>query len=155
VMTNTLTMPSPGKKRASLCELRPRHIAVIHNIAGSSHYHRGNQEDHLIEKYDCLFGPLRPKHKQVPSDAIRKSFMISNMLDLVERRRAELAEADARFNERLRKMAWWYANRTSLTPSEIRAAANDQLEYIRPTKRRTIVEAVVDAAMKMRGPEES
>jgi hypothetical protein len=38
----------------------------------------------------------RPKAKQVPSDELRKSLMILDLLDLVQARRDEIEEDDAR-----------------------------------------------------------
>ena len=46
----------------------------------------------MMEHYDRLFGPLRrPKSEAVPSDFLRKSWMISELLDLAETRRDEYA----------------------------------------------------------------
>jgi hypothetical protein len=124
-------------------------------MAGLPHYDRSSQHDFLMLHWDRLFGPLRvPKSREVPSDQFRRQWMLGDMLDLVEARRVEITEAEARFRERLRKMANYYGRLTSFSRDKIRADANDKLEYIRPTKRRVLVEAVVDAAMKMRGEED-
>jgi hypothetical protein len=79
-------------KRTSLMELRPRHLVWVEEIGVSEHYDRSEMHDYMMENYDRLFGPLRrPKSKAVPSDFLRKSWMISELLDLAETRRDEYA----------------------------------------------------------------
>jgi hypothetical protein len=76
--------------------LRPRHLLWVEELGVRDHYDRAGMHDHMCEHYDALFGPLRrPKSKEVPSDRFRKSWMIGNLLDLVEARRAEIAEQNA------------------------------------------------------------
>jgi hypothetical protein len=86
----TLKMPTPGKRRASLTELRSHHLVTVEHIARRRHYDRASQHEFMLERWNRIFGGgLRPKQKEVPSDAWRKSWMLSSMLDLVEMRRAE------------------------------------------------------------------
>jgi hypothetical protein len=78
-------------------QLRPRHLDKIEILAKRRHYHRADQHDFMLQNYDRLFGPLRvPKIKEVPSDELRKSLMLSALLDRVEARREEMLEDDAR-----------------------------------------------------------
>jgi hypothetical protein len=89
-------MPNPGQKRASLMELRPRHLATAEHIARRKHYDRKSQHEFMCEHYNSIFGGgLRPKSEAVPSDELRKSLMVSGLLDIVEMRRAEYAEERA------------------------------------------------------------
>jgi hypothetical protein len=89
-------IPPRTKKRTSLMQLRPRHIEKVDRIARRTNFNRGIMHEFLLENYDRLFGALRPKAKQVPSDELRKSLMILNLLDLVQARRDEIEEDDAR-----------------------------------------------------------
>ena len=50
----------------------------------------------MLQNYDRLSGALRPKPQQVPSDELRKSLMLFDLLDLVQARRDEIEEDDAR-----------------------------------------------------------
>jgi hypothetical protein len=119
-VTNTLTMPSPGKKRASLMELRHRHIAVAESIARHAEYDRADQHDHLLRNYNGIFGGgLRPKAEEVPSDEFRKSWMISEMLDLSEARRAEMQRVRDQMARQLQRAALYYSNCTG-TVAQIR-----------------------------------
>jgi hypothetical protein len=45
----------------------------------------------MVMHYNSLFGSLRPKSKETPMDAFRKSWMVSRLLDLAEGRRDEYA----------------------------------------------------------------
>jgi hypothetical protein len=84
-------MPTPDKKRASLMELRPRHLVTAEHIAGRKHYDRKSQHEFLCEHYNQIFGGgLRSKAKTVPSDDLRKSLMVSGLLDLVDEMRREM-----------------------------------------------------------------
>jgi hypothetical protein len=84
-----IKMPTPGKRRASLTELRPHHLATVEHIASRRHYDRASQHEFTLQNWNRIFGGgLRPKQKEVPSDEWRKSMMVSSMLDLVEMRRA-------------------------------------------------------------------
>jgi hypothetical protein len=68
--------------RRSLCELRPAHLVWVEEIGIAESYDRSVMHDYMTENYDRLFGPLRrPKSKAVASDFLRKSWMISNLLD--------------------------------------------------------------------------
>jgi len=97
-MTDLLstTIPPRNAKRPSLMQLRPRHLDKIEILAKRRHYHRADQHDFMLQSYDRLFGALRPKGKQVPSDELRKSLMLFGLLDLVQARRDEIEEDDAR-----------------------------------------------------------
>ena len=94
--TNAMKHKPRNAKRTSLMQLRPRHLDKIEILAKRRHYHRADQHDFMLEHYDMLFGGLRPKAKQVPSDELRKSLMILSLLDLVDERRDEIEEDDAR-----------------------------------------------------------
>jgi hypothetical protein len=84
-------------KRTSLMELRPRHLVWVEEIGVADHYDRSEMHDYMMEHYDRLFGRLRPKAKEVPMDAFRKSWMISQLLDLAETRRDEYAAERAAY----------------------------------------------------------
>jgi hypothetical protein len=84
------------RKRRSLMHLRPRHLVWVEELGIREHYNRSDMHDFMLENYNTLFGPLRrPKSKEVPSDRFRKSWMIGNLLDLVEARRAEIEQEAA------------------------------------------------------------
>jgi hypothetical protein len=103
LLQRVLNAPKPERRHApmqtfkfgprrSLCELRPRHLVWVEEIGVAESYDRSEMHDYLMEHYDRLFGPLRrPKSKAVASDSLRKSWMISNLLDLAETRRDEYA----------------------------------------------------------------
>jgi len=84
------------RERRSLMHLRPRHLVWVEELGIREHYNRSAMHEYMCKHYDALFGPLRrPKRKEVPSDRFRRSWMISNLLDLVEARRAEYADEKA------------------------------------------------------------
>jgi hypothetical protein len=84
------------RKRESLMQLRPRHLVWVEELGIREHYDRAGMHEYMCAHYDALFGPLRrPKSEEVPSDRFRKSWMIGNLLDLVEARRAVIAEQNA------------------------------------------------------------
>jgi len=98
-MTDLLStkIPPRNANRTSLMALRPRHLAKVERIARRAKFDRAIMHEFLLENYDRLFGPLRwPKAKNVPSDKLRKSFMILSLLDLVQARRDEIEDDDAR-----------------------------------------------------------
>jgi len=98
-MTDLLStkIPPRNAKRTSLMQLRPRHLDKIEVLAKRRHYNPADQHDFMLQNYDRLFGALRrPKAKQVPSDELRKSLMLFGLLDLVQARRDEIEEDDAR-----------------------------------------------------------
>ena len=98
-MTDLLNtrIPPRNAKRASLMALRHSHLEKVDHIARRANFDRAIMHEFLLENYDRLFGPLRwPKAKQVPSDELRKSLMILNLLDLVQARRDEIEDDDAR-----------------------------------------------------------
>jgi hypothetical protein len=85
-------MPPFTRKRESLMQLRPRHLVWVEELGHRREdFDRSYWHDYMLTNYNRLFGRIRSKHKEVPSDAFRKSMMISNLLDLVEARRAEYA----------------------------------------------------------------
>jgi hypothetical protein len=84
-------IPPIAKRRESLMQLRLRHLEKVDRVAKRANYNRADMHELLLTNYDRLFGPLRrPKTKEVPSDAFRKSWMIGNLLDIIEARRDEL-----------------------------------------------------------------
>jgi hypothetical protein len=84
-------MPTPGQKRASLMELRPRHLVTAEHIASRKHYDRKSQHEFMCEHYNQIFGGgLRSKAKTVPSDDLRISLMMSGLLDIVDEMRREM-----------------------------------------------------------------
>jgi len=98
-MTDLLStkIPPRNAKRTSLMALRHRHLEKVDRIARRANFDRAIMHEFLLENYDRLFGPLRwPKAKNVPSDKLRKSFMILSLLDLVQARRDEIEDDDAR-----------------------------------------------------------
>jgi hypothetical protein len=58
-------------------------------------YDRTKTRDYFLENYDKLFGRLRPKAKEVPSDEFRKYLMVFQLLHLIDGRRAEYAQERA------------------------------------------------------------
>jgi hypothetical protein len=79
-------------KRTSLMELRPRHLVWVEEIGITESYDRSEMHDYFMENYSSLFGSLRRrKVDEVPSDRLRKSVMISRLLDMAETRRDEYA----------------------------------------------------------------
>jgi hypothetical protein len=85
-------MPPFTRKRESLMQLRPRHLEKVDRIARRAYYDRADMHEFLLQNYDRLFGILRrPRSKEVPMDAFRKSWMVDRLLDLVEARRDEYA----------------------------------------------------------------
>jgi hypothetical protein len=93
-------MPSFDRKRRSLMHLRPRHLLWVEELGIREKYDRSDMHGYMVEHYNALFGPLRrPKANEVPSDELRKSWMVSSLLDLVDDRRADYArERAARSN---------------------------------------------------------
>jgi len=84
-------MPTPDKKRASLMELRPRHLVTAEHIARRKHYDRASQHEFMCTNYNQIFGGgLRSKAKTVSSDDLRISLMMSGLLDIVEDMRLEM-----------------------------------------------------------------
>jgi hypothetical protein len=84
-------MPPYNSPRESLMQLRDRHLGWIDDLGHREKYNRSNMHSYMMEHYDSMFGPLRrPKRNAVPSDELRKSFMVSDLLDLVETRREEI-----------------------------------------------------------------
>jgi hypothetical protein len=93
----TIKEPPRNAKRTSLMQLRPRHLATVEHIAKRKHYNSIDQHDFMLENYNRIFGaPLRPASKAVPSDELRKSLMIFRLLSMVQERRDEIEEDNAR-----------------------------------------------------------
>ena len=84
-------MPPYHAPRESFMQLRDRHLGWIDDLGHREKYNRPNMHSYMLEHYDSMFGPLRrPKRNAVPSDDLRKSFIVSGLLDLVETRREEI-----------------------------------------------------------------
>jgi hypothetical protein len=87
--------PPKTAKRESLMELRWRHLDHVDSMA------RGNSSladlrQTLRKNYEHFFGRLRKRRRdEVPSDALRKDWMVLQIVDLVEQRRADLEEEAA------------------------------------------------------------
>jgi hypothetical protein len=83
--------PPKTAKRESLMELRWRHLDHVDSMA------RGNSSPAELRKtlrknFEHFFGRLRKRRRdEVPSDELRKDWMVLQIVDLVEERRAELA----------------------------------------------------------------
>jgi hypothetical protein len=89
----------PRKKyprRESVMELRPRHLDMVERLARRRHYERDSDYDFILDRWNSIFGPLRNGKPDVPSDKLRKSIMLTRLLDTVDERRAELEADDAR-----------------------------------------------------------
>jgi hypothetical protein len=85
-------MPPFTQKRESLMQLRPRHLVWVEELGIRETYDRSDMHEFMTTNYNLLFAPLRrPKSREVPMDAFRKSWMVSCLLDLVEGRRDEYA----------------------------------------------------------------
>jgi hypothetical protein len=78
--------------RQTFTELRPRHLTLVEEYGVADTYNRDELREHFLTNWNRLFGALRKsKAHEVPSDDLRKSFMISDLLDLIELRREEVA----------------------------------------------------------------
>jgi hypothetical protein len=86
------------RKRHSLTHLRPRHLVWVEELGIRKDYDRSSTQDYFSAHYNFLFGPLRPKIKETPSDELRKWLIVSMLLDLVGGRRAEYAQERAARN---------------------------------------------------------
>jgi hypothetical protein len=87
-------MPSFRRRREHFTQLRDRHLIWVEELGSSKEpYDREYWRDYFMSNWNRLFPLLRRrKVDEVPSDQFRKSCMISELLDLVEMRRAELAD---------------------------------------------------------------
>jgi hypothetical protein len=87
--------PPKTAKRASLCELRWRHLDHVDDMARRN-TDRAETMTVFLRNYEYFFGRLRKRRRdEVPSDELRKFFIVSNILDQVDARRAELEEEAA------------------------------------------------------------
>jgi hypothetical protein len=85
-------MPPFNSPRESLMQLRNRHLDVIRDYGCEDTYDRREVEAYFMANYNKLFGPLRrSKAKEIPSDELRKSLLITQLLNLIELRREENA----------------------------------------------------------------
>jgi hypothetical protein len=85
-------MPPFNMPREGFMQLRNRHLDVVRDYGAADTYNRDELGKHFLTNYHKLFGPLRrSKAKEVPSDELRKIFMIGSLLDLIELRREENA----------------------------------------------------------------
>jgi len=86
--------PPKTAKRESLCELRWRHLDHVDDIARRD-TPRAETMKVLLRNYEWFYGPLRKRRRDaVPSDQLRKFFVVSNILDQVDARRAEIEAAE-------------------------------------------------------------
>jgi hypothetical protein len=80
------------RKRESFMQLRDRHLLMVEEYGCRPDYDRDELREYFVTNWNRLFGTLRrSKALEVPSDRLRKEFMISRLLDLIEMRRAEYA----------------------------------------------------------------
>jgi hypothetical protein len=87
--------PAKTAKRQSLCELRWRHLQSVSTMARSNDS-RADLFKVLRGNYEHFFGRLRRRRRdEVPSDELRKDFIVHNILDQVDARRAEIEEEAA------------------------------------------------------------
>jgi hypothetical protein len=83
--------PSRRAKRESLCQLRWRHLQSVTAMARDPDYDRDETMAKLLGNYEWFFGRLRFRRRdEVPSDSLRKFFIVSAILDQVDARRAWL-----------------------------------------------------------------
>jgi hypothetical protein len=92
-------MPSFRRKREHFTQLRDRHLVWVEELGFSKEpFDRSYWHDYFMSNWNRLFPLLRRrKVDEVPSDQFRKSWMISELLDLVEMRRNEYAQERAAF----------------------------------------------------------
>jgi hypothetical protein len=84
-------MPPYNSPREHFMQLRNKHLEWIDDLGHREKYDRADLHDYMMAHYDSMFGPLRrPKRNAVPSDELRKSFIVSDLLDLVDTRREEI-----------------------------------------------------------------
>jgi hypothetical protein len=79
-------------KRKEFTELRPKHLHMVEEYGFEEHgYDRSATREYFVENYDKLFGRLRRKGQEVPSDDFRKYLMVFELMLLIDGRRAEYA----------------------------------------------------------------
>jgi hypothetical protein len=79
----------------SECQLRWRHLDHVDDMAGRN-TPRAETMRVYLRHYEHFFGRLRKRRRdEVPSDQLRKFFIVSNILDQVDARRAEIEEEAA------------------------------------------------------------
>ena len=87
--------PPKTAKRESLMELRWRHLDHVDSMARGN-LTRAALRNTLRKNYEHFFGRLRKRRRdEVPSDELRKDWMVLQIVDLVAGRRAELEEEAA------------------------------------------------------------
>jgi hypothetical protein len=85
-------MPAFHTPRQSLMQLNNRHLDVIRDYGCEDTYDRGEVEKYFLANYRKLFGSIRrSKAKEVPSDELRKSLLITQLMNLIDLRREENA----------------------------------------------------------------
>jgi hypothetical protein len=90
--------PPTTAKRESLFQLRWRHLDHVDSMARDN-TPRAETMKILCDNYEHFYGRLRKRRRdEVPSDQLRKFFIVSNILDQVDARRAELEE-DAAYRD--------------------------------------------------------
>jgi hypothetical protein len=85
--------PHRTAKKESLCQLRWRHLQHVTTMARDPSYDRDETEKKLLQNFEYFFGRLRKRRRdEVPSDSLRRYFMVNNILNQVDARRAWLEE---------------------------------------------------------------
>ena len=84
-------MPAFHTPRTHLMQLNNRHLDVIRDYGCEDIYDRREVETYFMANYNKLFGSIRSKAKEVPSDEIRRSLLVTQLLNLIELRREENA----------------------------------------------------------------
>jgi hypothetical protein len=87
--------PHRTAKRESLCQLRWIHLQSVSTMARSND-NRADLFRVLRKNYEHFFGRLRKRRQdEVPSDELRKDFIVHNILNQVDAYRARLEEEAA------------------------------------------------------------
>ena len=85
-------MPPFNSPRTHLMQLNNKHLDMIRDYGAADTFDRGEVGAYFISNYRKLFGSIRrSKAKEVPSDRLRESFLVSQLLDLIDLRREENA----------------------------------------------------------------
>jgi hypothetical protein len=85
-------MPAFHTPRTHLIQLNNKHLNVIRDYGCEETYDRREVEAYFMANYRKLFGSIRrSRAKEVPSDRLRKSLLITQLLNLIELRREENA----------------------------------------------------------------
>jgi hypothetical protein len=88
-------MPTFDRKRREFHQLMPAYLIFVEEIGLWEHYNRSETHDWMMANYSRLFPSLRRcRADEVPSDRLRQSVMISQLLDLAEVRRTEISDRE-------------------------------------------------------------